>query len=101
MRHKRGPHFHRRALPARPPRVKELIEKAHVLHEALPYLRRFHGRTFVVKYGGHAMVAPELKESFAKDVVLLKYIGINVVVVHGGGPQVTICSRSSRSPRAS
>lgn len=69
--------------------MKELIEKAHVLQEALPYLRRFHGRTFVVKYGGHAMIAPELKDSFAKDVVLLKYIGINVVVVHGGGPQVS------------
>jgi acetylglutamate kinase len=69
--------------------VKELIEKANVLHEALPYLRRFHGRTFVIKYGGHAMIAPELKESFASDVVLLKYIGINVVVVHGGGPQVS------------
>jgi acetylglutamate kinase len=69
--------------------VKELIDKANVLHEALPYLRRFHGRTFVIKYGGHAMVAPELKASFASDVVLLKYIGINVVVVHGGGPQIS------------
>lgn len=69
--------------------MKELIEKANVLHEALPYIQRFHGRTFVIKYGGHAMIAPELKESFASDVVLLKYIGINVVVVHGGGPQVT------------
>jgi acetylglutamate kinase len=69
--------------------VKDLIDKANVLHEALPYLRRFHGRTFVIKYGGHAMIAPELKESFASDVVLLKYIGINVVVVHGGGPQVS------------
>jgi acetylglutamate kinase len=64
-------------------------DKARILHEALPYLRRFHGRTFVIKYGGHAMIAPELKQSFASDVVLLKYIGINVVVVHGGGPQVT------------
>ncbi len=71
-----------------PDAVKELIEKAKVLHEALPYLRRFSGRTFVIKYGGHAMVAPELKKSFARDVVLLKYIGVNVVVVHGGGPQV-------------
>lgn len=69
--------------------MRELIEKAKVLHEALPYLRRFHGRTFVIKYGGHAMIAPELKDSFASDVVLLKYIGINVVVVHGGGPQVS------------
>lgn len=69
--------------------MKALIDKARVLHEALPYLRRFHGRTFVIKYGGHAMVAPQLKDSFAKDVVLLRYIGIHVVVVHGGGPQVT------------
>ena len=69
--------------------MKELIQKAKVLHEALPYLRRFHGRTFVIKYGGHAMIAPELKKSFASDVVMLKYIGINVVVVHGGGPQVS------------
>jgi acetylglutamate kinase len=60
-----------------------------VLHEALPYLQRFAGRTFVIKYGGHAMVAPALKDSFARDAVLLKYIGINLVVVHGGGPQVS------------
>ena len=65
-----------------------LIEKASVLHEALPYIRRFHGRTFVVKYGGHAMVDAELKTSFAKDICLLRYVGIHVVVVHGGGPQI-------------
>lgn len=65
-----------------------LIEKAGVLHEALPYIRRFHGRTFVVKYGGHAMIDPELKASFARDVCLLRYVGIQVVVVHGGGPQI-------------
>jgi acetylglutamate kinase len=64
------------------------IEKASVLHEALPYIRRFHGRTFVVKYGGHAMIDAELKTSFAKDICLLRYVGINVVVVHGGGPQI-------------
>ena len=64
------------------------IEKAAVLHEALPYIRRFHGRTFVVKYGGHAMVDAELKASFAKDICLLRYVGIHVVVVHGGGPQI-------------
>jgi acetylglutamate kinase len=64
------------------------IEKASVLHEALPYIRRFHGRTFVIKYGGHAMVDAELKSSFAKDVCLLRYVGIQVVVVHGGGPQI-------------
>jgi len=68
--------------------MQNLIEKASVLHEALPYIRRFHGRTFVVKYGGHAMVDVELKTSFAKDICLLRYVGIQVVVVHGGGPQI-------------
>jgi len=56
--------------------------------EALPYFRRFYGKTFVIKYGGHAMMDEELKESFAQDVVLLKYVGINPVIVHGGGPQI-------------
>jgi acetylglutamate kinase len=56
--------------------------------EALPYFRRFYGKTFVVKYGGHAMENDELKASFAQDLVLLKYLGINPVVVHGGGPQI-------------
>ncbi|MGO8944646.1 MAG: acetylglutamate kinase [Syntrophobacteraceae bacterium] len=65
-----------------------MIERANILVEALPYIRRFYQKTIVVKYGGHAMVAEELKESFAKDVVLMKYIGINPVVVHGGGPQI-------------
>ncbi len=68
--------------------MDELVEKAQVLHEALPYIRRFHQRTFVVKYGGHAMVDEALKESFARDVCLLRYVGIRVVVVHGGGPQI-------------
>lgn len=68
--------------------MQDIIEKASVLHEALPYIRRFHGRTFVVKYGGHAMVDAELKASFAKDICLLRYVGIHVVVVHGGGPQI-------------
>lgn len=68
--------------------MKELIEKASVLHEALPYIRRFHGRTFVVKYGGHAMIDPALSDSFARDVALLKYVGLSPVVVHGGGPQI-------------
>jgi len=68
--------------------MDELVSKAAVLHEALPYIRRFHARTFVVKYGGHAMVDAELKESFARDVCLLRYVGIRVVVVHGGGPQI-------------
>jgi acetylglutamate kinase len=68
--------------------MRELIEKAAVLHEALPYIRRFNGKTFVIKYGGHAMTDPALREGFARDVVLLKYVGINPVVVHGGGPQI-------------
>ena len=56
--------------------------------EALPYFQRFYGKTFVIKYGGHAMENEELKASFAQDIVLLKYVGINPVVVHGGGPQI-------------
>ncbi|MDD5296227.1 MAG: acetylglutamate kinase [Rhodocyclaceae bacterium] len=61
---------------------------AAILAEALPYIRRFHGKTIVVKYGGNAMTDPQLKECFARDVVLLKLVGMNVVVVHGGGPQI-------------
>jgi acetylglutamate kinase len=63
-------------------------EKARILAEALPYIRRFHGKTIVVKFGGNAMVDPELQASFARDVVLLKLVGMNPVVVHGGGPQI-------------
>ena len=59
------------------------------LLEALPYIRDFHGRTVVIKYGGAAMIDDELKEEFARDVVLLKYVGMNPVVVHGGGPDIT------------
>jgi len=62
--------------------------KAKTLAEAMPYIRRFHGRTIVVKYGGNAMTDPALKKSFAHDVVLLKLVGMNPVVVHGGGPQI-------------
>ncbi len=64
------------------------IDKAKILVEALPYIRRFYGKTIVLKYGGGAMEEERLKESFALDVVLLKYIGLNPVVVHGGGPQI-------------
>ena len=59
------------------------------LLEALPYIREFHGRTVVIKYGGAAMSDPELREDFARDVVLLKYVGMNPIVVHGGGPEIT------------
>jgi len=68
--------------------VKESLEKVSVLLEALPYIRKFYGKTVVIKYGGNAMVNEELKEAFAQDVVLLKYVGINPVIVHGGGPQI-------------
>ena len=63
-------------------------QKAAILAEALPYIRRFHGKTVVVKYGGNAMTDEALKRGFAHDVVLLKLVGINLVVVHGGGPQI-------------
>jgi len=63
-------------------------EKAKILAEALPYIRRFHGKTIVIKYGGNAMTDDKLKNSLAHDVVLLKLVGINPVVVHGGGPQI-------------
>jgi acetylglutamate kinase len=68
--------------------MEEFISKADVLMETLPYFRRFYGKTFVLKYGGHSMVDEDLKESFAQDIVLLKYVGINPVIVHGGGPQI-------------
>ncbi len=68
---------------ARPPR------DVTTLLEALPYIREFHGRTVVIKYGGAAMTEPALKEDFARDVVLLKYVGMNPVVIHGGGPEIS------------
>ncbi|HEX2830367.1 MAG TPA: acetylglutamate kinase [Burkholderiales bacterium] len=62
--------------------------KARILADALPYIQRFHGKTLVIKYGGNAMTDEKLKESFARDIVLLKLVGMNPVVVHGGGPQI-------------
>jgi acetylglutamate kinase len=73
-----APHLHR----------PEAAEKARILAEALPYIQRFHGRTIVVKFGGNAMTDEVLKSGFAHDVVLLKLVGMNPVVVHGGGPQI-------------
>ncbi len=70
------------------PHDPSTLTKAETLVEALPYLQRYEGRTFVVKYGGHAMGDPDLAHDFAQDVVLLKAVGINPVVVHGGGPQI-------------
>ena len=64
-------------------------EKARILMEALPYIKRYHGRTVVVKYGGAAMDDPALRASFASDIVLMRYVGMNPVVVHGGGPQIS------------
>jgi acetylglutamate kinase len=68
--------------------MKDLVDKAAVLVEALPYMRRFVGKTIVIKYGGNAMIDDELRVSFARDVVLLTFIGLRPVVVHGGGPQI-------------
>jgi acetylglutamate kinase len=65
------------------------VRDVATLLEALPYIRQFHGKTVVIKYGGAAMTDPELREEFARDVVLLKYVGLNPVVVHGGGPDIT------------
>jgi acetylglutamate kinase len=65
------------------------VRDVATLLEALPYIREFHGRTVVIKYGGAAMIDPALKEEFARDVVLLKYVGMNPVIVHGGGPEIT------------
>ena len=69
--------------------MKKLIEKANILIEALPYIRNFYGKTFVIKYGGAAQVEEDLKDSFAQDVVLLSFIGIKPVIVHGGGPKIS------------
>jgi len=68
--------------------VKKLIQKAEILLEALPFIKNFYGKTFVIKYGGNAMVSEKLKDNFALDIVMMKYIGINPVIIHGGGPQI-------------
>jgi acetylglutamate kinase len=72
------------------------LDRARILIEALPYIRKFNGQTMVIKYGGHAMVDDKLKRGFALDIVLMKYVGLNPVVVHGGGPQIgEVLSRMS------
>ncbi len=68
--------------------MKKKIEKIKTLFEALPYIKRFHGNDIVIKYGGSAMVEGELKKSFTRDIVLMKYVGLNPIIVHGGGPQI-------------
>lgn len=73
---------------------------ADILVEALPYIRRFYGMTVVIKYGGHAMVDEPLKEAFARDITLLKFVGINPVVIHGGGPQInSVMDRMGMRPK--
>jgi len=80
--------------------MDRVIEKANILVEALPYIRAFAGKTVVVKYGGKAQVDDRLKAGFAEDVVLMKYIGLNPVIVHGGGPQIsTMMTRLGKTPR--
>jgi acetylglutamate kinase len=69
--------------------MKDIIKKAEILIESLPYIEKFYGKTFVIKYGGAAQVKEELKESFAKDIVLLNFIGIKTTIVHGGGPMIS------------
>ncbi|MEK7841878.1 MAG: acetylglutamate kinase [Deltaproteobacteria bacterium] len=68
--------------------MQKYIQKGETLLESLPYIRQFYGKTIVIKYGGHAMVDERLKQSFAKDIILMKYVGLNPVIVHGGGPQI-------------
>lgn len=73
-----------------PESIKDKQNVADILIEALPYIRHFSGMTVVIKYGGHAMVDEQLKEDFARDITLMKYVGLNPVVVHGGGPQINL-----------
>jgi acetylglutamate kinase len=74
------------------------MNEVGTLLEALPYIREFHGKTVVIKYGGAAMTEPELREDFARDVVLLKYVGLNPIIVHGGGPDITAYMRRLNMP---
>jgi acetylglutamate kinase len=79
--------------------MKKSIEKAGVLIESLPYIRKFSGKTFVIKYGGAAMVDAKLKDAFAKDIVLLNLIGIKPIIVHGGGPKINrIMEKMGKTP---
>src|SRR5690554_1134620 len=70
-------------------KMEPIIKKAEILIEALPYMQKLHGKTVVIKYGGNAMISDELKNSVMEDITLLKYIGLNPVVVHGGGPDIS------------
>ena len=80
--------------------MKDIITKAEILIEALPYIRNFYGKTFVIKYGGSAQVKDELKESFAKDIVMLNFIGIKTTIVHGGGPKISaVMEKMGKKPK--
>lgn len=80
--------------------MKDIITKAEILIEALPYIRNFYGKTFVVKYGGSAQVKNNLKKSFAQDIVMLNFIGIRTVIVHGGGPKISaIMEKMGKKPK--
>ncbi len=74
--------------PNSTPVMEQLVQRASTLMEALPYIRKFYGKVVVIKYGGHAMVDEALKEGFAKDIIMMRYIGMIPIVVHGGGPQI-------------
>jgi acetylglutamate kinase len=83
-----------------PQQMAVMVQKAEILMEALPYIRAFSGKTIVIKYGGAAMESPPLKESFALDVILLKFVGMNPVIVHGGGPQIgAMMKRLGKEPK--
>jgi len=80
--------------------MKDIIAKAEILIEALPYIRSFYGKTFVIKYGGSAQVKEDLKESFAKDIAMLNFIGISTAIVHGGGPKISsMMKKMGKEPR--
>ena len=80
--------------------MEKIIKKAEILIDALPYIRNFYGKTFVIKYGGAAQTEDALKESFAKDVVMLNFIGIRTVIVHGGGPKISaIMEKMGKKPK--
>ncbi len=79
--------------------MKKIVEKANILIESLPYIKKFYGKTFVIKYGGAAMVDEKLKDAFAQDIVLLNFIGIRPVIVHGGGPKInSIMKQMGKTP---
>jgi len=78
--------------------MQQSIAKAKVLIDSLPYIREFNEKTVVIKYGGHAMVDENLKRNFALDIILMKYIGLNPVIVHGGGRRLTVPGEDADHP---